>query len=284
MKDFAGKVAVMTGGAGGIGLAMARTFGRRAMKVAIADLESETCAQAVETLRREGIEAIGFACDVSDRDSLAAVAAGIFAAFGKVHILCNNAGVSRAGTIESVASSDWDWVIGVNLKGAVHGLQLFLPHMKAHGEEGHIVNTASINGIAGAALAGPYSATKFALVGMSEVLAAELQETPIGVSVLCPSWTRTRMLDNGRNRPARFGGPIKLDADEANTERNMRYARALEGGLDPAHVAELVVGAVEERRLFVFTHPDTRAAVERRHELMLQGFEALGRAAQRKVG
>src|SRR5690349_17979557 len=158
MKDFAGKVAVITGGAGGIGLAMARTFGRRAMKVAIADLESETCAQAVETLRREGIEAIGFACDVSDRDSLAAVAAGIFAAFGKVHILCNNAGVSRAGTIESVASSDWDWVIGVNLKGAVHGLQLFLPHMKAHGEEGHIVNTASINGIAGAALAGPYSA------------------------------------------------------------------------------------------------------------------------------
>jgi NAD(P)-dependent dehydrogenase (short-subunit alcohol dehydrogenase family) len=284
MKDFAGKVAVITGGAGGIGFAMARAFGQRGMKVAIADVEGETCTKAVEALRREGIEGIGCACDVSDRESLAAAAARIIATFGKVHVLCNNAGVSRAGPIETVASSDWDWVIGVNLKGLVHGLQLFLPHMKAHGEEGHIINTASINGVAGAPLAGPYSATKFALVGMSEVLAAELQETPIGVSVLCPSWVKTRMLDNGRNRPVRFGGPIKLDADEANVERNTRYARALESGLDPAHVAELVIGAIEARRLFVFTHADTRAAVERRHELMLQGFDALGKTPQRKAG
>ena len=123
------------------------------------------------------------------------------AEFGKVHVLCNNAGVSRAGAIETIASSDWDWVIGVNLKGLVHGLQLFLPQMKAHGEEGHIVNTASVNGVVGSPLAGPYSATKFAVVGISEVLAAELKDTPIGVSVLCPSWVKTRMLDNGRNRP-----------------------------------------------------------------------------------
>jgi len=284
MKDFAGKAAFITGGAGGIGLAMARAFGRRGMKVSIADVEAETCAQAVETLRREGIAAIGSACDVSDRDSLAEAAAKTLAEFGKVHILCNNAGVSRAGAIETIAPSDWDWVIGVNLKGLVHGLQLFLPHMKAHGEEGHIVNTASVNGVAGAPLAGPYSATKFAVVGMSEVLAAELAETPIGVSVLCPSWVRTRMLDNGRNRPAQYGGPIELDADSANAERNARYARALEGGLDPADVAELVIGAIETRRLFVFTHAETRAAVERCHELMMQGFDALGDRAHRKAG
>jgi NAD(P)-dependent dehydrogenase (short-subunit alcohol dehydrogenase family) len=284
MKDFAGKAAFITGGAGGIGLAMARAFGRRGMKVSIADVEAETCAQAVETLRREGIAAIGSACDVSDRDSLAEAAAKTLAEFGKVHILCNNAGVSRAGAIETIAPSDWDWVIGVNLKGLVHGLQLFLPHMKAHGEEGHIVNTASVNGVAGAPLAGPYSATKFAVVGMSEVLAAELAETPIGVSVLCPSWVRTRMLDNGRNRPAQYGGPIELDADSANAERNARYARALEGGLDPADVAELVIGAIETRRLFVFTHAETRVAVERCHELMMQGFDALGDPAQRKAG
>jgi len=284
MKDFAGKAAFITGGAGGIGLAMARAFGRRGMKVSIADVEAETCAQAVETLRREGIAAIGSACDVSDRDSLAEAAAKTLAEFGKVHILCNNAGVSRAGAIETIAPSDWDWVIGVNLKGLVHGLQLFLAHMKAHGEEGHIVNTASVNGVAGAPLAGPYSATKFAVVGMSEVLAAELAETPIGVSVLCPSWVRTRMLDNGRNRPDRFGGPIELDADSANAERNARYARALEGGLDPADAAELVIGAIETRRLFVFTHAETRAAVERCHELMMQGFDALGDPAQRKAG
>jgi len=284
MKDFARKVAVITGGAGGIGLAMARAFGQRGMKVAIVDVEAETCTQAVEALRHEGIEGIGCACDVSDRESLAGVAAKILATFGKVHILCNNAGVSRAGPIETIASSDWDWVIGVNLKGLVHGLQLFLPHMKAHGEEGHIINTASINGVAGAPLAGPYSATKFAVVGISEVLAAELQGTPIGVSVLCPSWVKTRMLDNGRNRPARFGGPIQLDADKANAERNTRYAAALASGLDPADVAELVIDAIETRRLFVFTHADTRAAVERCHELMLQGFDALGRTPQPRAG
>jgi len=284
MKDFAGKTAFITGGAGGIGFAMARAFGQRGMKVAIADVEPETCAKAVEALQNEGISAIGSACDVSDRASLAEAADKTFAEFGKVHVLCNNAGVSRAGPIETIASSDWDWVIGVNLKGLVHGLQLFLPHMKAHGEDGHIVNTASINGVSGSALAGPYSATKFAVVGMSEVLAAELAETPIGVSVLCPSWVRTRMLDNGRNRPDRFGGPIRLDADSGNAERNARYAKALESGLDPADVAALVIGAIESRRLFVFTHPDTRAVIEHGHALMLQGFDALGDTSRRKAG
>jgi NAD(P)-dependent dehydrogenase (short-subunit alcohol dehydrogenase family) len=280
MKEFAGKTAFVTGGAGGIGFAMARAFGGRGMKVAIADVEAETCAGAVETLRADGVEAIGIPTDVSDREQYATAAERTFAAFGKVHVLCNNAGVSRAGAIETIASSDWDWVIGVNLKGLVHGLQLFLPQMKAHGEEGHIVNTASINGVVGSALAGPYSATKFAVVGISEVLAAELKDTPIGVSVLCPSWVKTRMLDNGRNRPARYGGPIRIAADAANAERNARYAKALETGLDPAFVAQLVLGAIETRRLFVFTHPDTSAAVEAGHELMMQGFAALDATPQ----
>jgi NAD(P)-dependent dehydrogenase (short-subunit alcohol dehydrogenase family) len=280
MKDFAGKTAFITGGAGGIGFAMAHAFGRRGMQIAIADVEADTCAKAAETLKAEGIEAIGYACDVADRERYAEVAGRVAAAFGKVHVLCNNAGVSRAGPIETIASSDWEWVIGVNLKGLVHGLQLFLPQMKAHGEEGHIVNTASVNGVAGSALAGPYSATKFAVVGISQVLAAELADTPIGVSVLCPSWVKTRMLDNGRNRPARYGGPIEIATDSANAERNARYAKALETGLDPADVAQLVLDAIEARRLFVFTHPDTRVAVEYCHELMMQGFAALDRPSQ----
>jgi NAD(P)-dependent dehydrogenase (short-subunit alcohol dehydrogenase family) len=188
MKDFAGKAAFITGGAGGIGLAMARAFGQRGMKIAIADVEAETCARAVETLRQEGIEAIGLACDVSDREALAEATSRAFAEFGKIHVLCNNAGVSRAGPAETIAASDWDWVIGVNLRGLVHGLQLFLPHMKTHGEEGHIVNTASINGVAGAPLAGPYSATKFAVVGLSEVLAGELAETPSAMRVMRRRW------------------------------------------------------------------------------------------------
>jgi len=284
MKDFSGKTAFVTGGAGGIGFAMARAFGGRGMKVAIADVEAETCAGAVETLRAEGITAIGIPCDVSDRNQYTKAAEQTLAEFGKVHVLCNNAGVSRAGPIETIASSDWDWVIGVNLKGLIHGLQLFLPQMKAHGEEGHIVNTASVNGVAGAPLAGPYSATKFAVVGLSEVLAAELKDTPIGVSVLCPSWVKTRMLDNGRNRPAQYGGPIRIETDSANAERNARYARALETGLDPGYVAQLVIGAIETRRLFVFTHPDTRAAVDTCYGLMMQGFAALDGTPQGKAG
>ena len=147
--------------------------------------------------------------------------------------------------------------------------------MNAHGEEGHIVNTASMNGVVGAPLAGPYSATKFAAVGISEVLAAELAGSPIGVSVLCPNGVKTRMLDNGRNRPARFGGPISLDTDGGNAERNRRYASALANGLDPACVAELVCAAIEARRLYVFTHADRRTDVERRFEMMMDGFDAL---------
>ncbi len=282
MRDFSGKTAFVTGGASGIGLALCRAFGKLGMNVAIADVEAEACAAAVESLRRDGVGAIGAACDVSDRESVAEAAAKTLAEFGKVHILCNNAGVSRAGAIETIAASDWDWVIGVNLKGLIHGVQVFLPHIKAHGEHGHIVNTASMNGVAGAPLAGPYSATKFAAVGISEVLAAELEGSPIGVSVLCPSWVKTRMLDNGRNRPTRFGGPIDLDSDGANAERNKRYAKAMEHGLDPAEVARLVIAAIKGRRLYVFTHADCRADVERRFEMMMEGFDALsGEASQR---
>jgi NAD(P)-dependent dehydrogenase (short-subunit alcohol dehydrogenase family) len=275
MDQFKGKTAFVTGGASGIGLALCRAFGQRGMDVAIADVEAAACAEAVDMLRAEGVRAVGEVCDVSDRESLANAAARAFSEFGKVHILCNNAGVSRAGPIERIAASDWDWVIGVNLKGLIHGLQIFLPHMKAHGEDGHIVNTASMNGVAGAALAGPYCATKFAAVGISEVLAAELGGSPIGVSVLCPSWVKTRMLDNGRNRPAQFGGPIALDLDGGNAERNRRYAQALAGGLDPAEVAELVLEAIEARRLYIFTHADRRNDIERRFEAMIEGFDAL---------
>lgn len=275
MDQFKGNTAFVTGGASGIGLALCRAFGARGMNVALVDIEAAACTEAVEALRRDGINIIGMTCDVSNRAALAEAAAKTFSTFGNVHILCNNAGVSRAGPIESIASSDWDWVIGVNLKGLIHGLQVFLPHMKTHGEPGHIVNTASINGVVGTALAGPYSATKFAAVGISEVLAAELAATSIGVSVLCPSWVKTRMLDNGRNRPSQFGGPIALDRDGGNAERNKRYAQALANGLDPAEVAEMVLAAIEAGRLYVFTHADRRGDVEQRVARIMDGFASL---------
>ncbi len=275
MKDLKGKTAFITGAASGIGLAMARAFLEAGMNVMLADIEEPALQSALRVLSNHGPRVAGVLCDVSERKTLEQAAAKAFATFGKVHVLCNNAGVSRAGLVEKIAVSDWEWVIGVNLMGTIAGLQLFLPHIKAHGEGGHIVNTASIAGLAPGALSGPYAATKFAIVGLSEVLADELAGSNIGVSVLCPSWVRTRMVDNGRNRPGRFGGKFSLADDAANAERNARFLAAVEKGLDPERVPPLVIEAMRENRLYVFTDATRRADVEKRFRRIEQGFDAL---------
>jgi NAD(P)-dependent dehydrogenase (short-subunit alcohol dehydrogenase family) len=275
MKTFAGKTAFITGGASGIGLALARAFLAEGMNVMLADIEEPALATAVASLSNHGARLRGAVCDVSRRETLENAAGEAIAAFGKVHILCNNAGVSRAGLAERVALSDWSWVVGVNLIGTVHGLEILLPHMKAHGEEGHIVNTASISGLLPSALAGPYAATKAGIIGLSEVLADELSGSAIGVSVLCPSWVRTRMVDNGRNRPERFGGAFALADDTENAARNARFLAAAETGLDPDQVAPLVLRAIREKRRYVFTHLDGKAAVAARFARILDDFAPL---------
>jgi NAD(P)-dependent dehydrogenase (short-subunit alcohol dehydrogenase family) len=278
MRDFAGKTAFITGGAGGIGLALARAFLDAGMNVMLADIEEPALQAALRGLANHGPRIAGTLCDVSERDTLRQAADEAFARFGKVHVVCNNAGVSRAGPIEKIASSDWEWVIGVNLMGTIEGIRLFLPHIKAHGEGGHIVNTASIAGLLGGALSGPYAATKFGVVGLSEVLADELAGSTIGVSVLCPSWVRTRMVDNGRNRPQRFGGAFDLASDTANRERNARFLAAVEQGLDPDRVAATVMQAIRDNRLYVFTDADLEAAVAARFRRIGEGFAALRRS------
>jgi NAD(P)-dependent dehydrogenase (short-subunit alcohol dehydrogenase family) len=275
MRDFAGKTAFVTGGASGIGLALARAFLDAGMNVMLADIEEPALRTALRGLSNHGARVAGTLCDVSARDAFERAAAAAFAAFGKVHVVCNNAGVSRAGLVERIALGDWEWVIGVNLMGTVHGVQTFLPHIKAHGEGGHIVNTASISGLVPAALSGPYTATKAGIIGLSEVLADELAGSNIGISVLCPSWVRTRMVDNGRNRPARFGGGFALAGDVANAARNARFLTASEKGLDPDLVPPMVMEAMRENRLYVFTHADRRPEVEARFERVLEGFRAL---------
>jgi NAD(P)-dependent dehydrogenase (short-subunit alcohol dehydrogenase family) len=275
MKSFAGKTAFITGGASGIGLALARAFLAEGMNVMLADIEEPALAAALVSLSNHGPRVRGAVCDVSRRETLERAAAETIAAFGKVHILCNNAGVSRAGLAERVALSDWAWVVGVNLMGAVQGIEIFLPHMKAHGEEGHIVNTASISGLLPSALAGPYAATKAGIIGLSEVLADELAGGAIGVSVLCPSWVRTRMVENGRNRPDRFGGAFALADDAGNAARNARFLAAAATGLDPDQVATLVLRAIREKRLYVFTHLDRKAAVAARFARILDDFAPL---------
>jgi NAD(P)-dependent dehydrogenase (short-subunit alcohol dehydrogenase family) len=274
MKEFRGKTAFVTGAASGIGLALARTFLDRGMNVMMADVETAALQAAVHSLSNYGDRVGSVLCDVSVGEAIGEAAARTFERFGKVHILCNNAGVSRGGRVEEISPSDWEWVIGVNLYGAIHGIRTFVPHMKTHGESSHIVNTSSMSGLTPKALAGPYGATKFALVGLSHVLHDELAGTNIGVSVLCPGWTRTNMPDNGRNRPDRFGGAYDFRADPTLAERNKAYVEGSKNGLDPLDLAALVMRAIEENEFYIVTQPNRRGDVEARYEEILDAFDA----------
>ncbi len=274
MKEFKGKTAFVTGAASGIGLAMARTFLDRGMNVMMADVEQSALDAAAHSLSNHGDRVGKVLADVSIGEALNEAAAKTFAKFGKVHVLCNNAGVSRGGAIEEISLADWDWTIGVNLYGTLHGIRAFLPHMKAHGEPSHIVSTSSMSGLTPKALAGPYGATKFAIVGLSDVLRQECEGTNVGVSVLCPGWTRTNMPDNGRNRPARFGGAYDFRADPKLAERNKQYVAGSANGLDPLDLAALVMRAIEEKEFYIITEPGRRKDVQARYDQLLRAFDA----------
>jgi len=275
MKEFKGKTAFVTGAASGIGLALARTFLDRDMNVMMADVEAAALEAAVHSLSNYGDRVASVLCDVSVGEAITEAAAETIERFGKVHVLCNNAGVSRAGRVEEISLADWEWVIGVNVYGTIHGMRAFVPHMKAHGEPSHIVTTSSMSGLTPKALAGPYGATKFALVGLSHVLHDELADSNIGVSVLCPGWTRTNMPDNGRNRPQRYGGAYDFRKDPALAERNKQYVEGSNMGLDPLDLAELVVRAIEEDEFYIVTEPARRASVQARYDELMDAFDAV---------
>lgn len=274
MKEFKGKTAFVTGAASGIGLALARTFLDRGMNVMMADVEQAALDAAAHSLSNYGDRVASVVADVSVGEALGEAAAKTFEKFGKVHVLCNNAGVSRGGPADEISMADWEWVIGVNLYGTIHGIRAFLPHMKAHGEPSHIVNTSSMSGLTAKALAGPYGATKFAIVGLSDVLRQECESSNVGVSVLCPGWTKTNMPDNGRNRPARFGGAYDFRADQKLVERNKQYVEGSAKGLDPLDLAALVMRAIEEREFYIITEPGRRKDVQARYDALLRAFDA----------
>jgi NAD(P)-dependent dehydrogenase (short-subunit alcohol dehydrogenase family) len=210
MREFKGKTAVVTGGASGIGLAMAKAFAENGMNVMLADVEQNALDAALKDLNQYGNHVRGVVCDVADPDSVERAAQASFAAFGKVHILRNNAGVAAGSGIDSISVESWRWVVDVNLMGVVYGVRSFLPHIRAHGEGGHIVNTASMAGMVSGWFS-PYDATKFAVVAMSEGLRPQLQPLGIGVSVLCPYFVRTKIGESGRNRQERYGQMSTLD-------------------------------------------------------------------------
>jgi NAD(P)-dependent dehydrogenase (short-subunit alcohol dehydrogenase family) len=270
MKDFRGKTAFVTGGASGIGLSMARAFGRAGMNVVIADVDENAARQAADRLVTEQIKAKPIACDVSERSSVRAAALETIAAFGKVHVVCNNAGVAVGGPIGSVREHDWDWIIDVNLKGVIYGVETFVPLIRGHGEGGHIVNTASMAGMVSPPGMEPYTATKFAVVAMSEGWSGQLAPFDIGVSVLCPGFVRTRIHESGRNRQAKYGGDA--DVDPGLGER-AAGAQMVLSGIDPDIVGNRVLEAVRDNELYIFTHPHFRDAAETRFAAIRAAFE-----------
>ncbi|MGF6432502.1 MULTISPECIES: SDR family NAD(P)-dependent oxidoreductase [Bradyrhizobium] len=275
MRELAGKAAFVTGAASGIGLAMATVFAREGMKVMLADIETGPLDKAVDALRAGGADVHGVVCDVADPLSVDRAAEASFRAFGKVHVLCNNAGVAAGGGIDPISVDDWRWVIDVNLMGVVHGIRSFLPHIRQHGEGGHIVNTASMAGMNAGLGLSPYSATKFAVVSLSEGLAMQLRPLGIGVSVLCPSFVRTRIGESGRNRPEQYGPTRQLDPASPMAAVVAEIARRLEAGLDPASVAGQVLAAIRDDQFYIFTHPGMRAEVEQRFSAILAAMDAV---------
>ncbi len=268
MESLAGRVAVVTGGASGIGRALAEAFVAEGMQVVIADVERDVLHLVAEELGVAGI-----VTDVSDAASVRRLADETVDRFGAVNVLCNNAGVGGGGFIEELSLADWQWVLGVNLMGVVHGIDAFLPHLIASGD-GHIVNTASLAGLVAGPGMGPYSASKFAVVAISETLRTEmvLRERSVGVSVLCPGWVRTNIFTSQRNRPDALRVPERGVLEDARA-RNDEIRRIVdEQAIDPTEVAAEVVDAIVTDRFWVITHPHMLDAVENRHQgIMEQG-------------
>ena len=255
MKDLRDRVAVVTGGASGIGYAMAERFAAEGMRVAVADVDGTAAARAAERLRElGGRDALGLAVDVRLADSVEGLAAAVYDRWGGTHVLCNNAGVQMPGRAWEFTAEEWEWMLGVNLLGVVHGIRAFVPRMLEAGEPCHVVNTGSVGGLVAYPGIGMYTASKFAVVGLSETLRHDLRAVgaPIGVSLLAPGPTVSSLRENsGRLRPGSEGGrevPLVTHFDRMPAER----------------VAEMVVDAIRGDRFWVLTHPEYRELVLRR--------------------
>jgi NAD(P)-dependent dehydrogenase (short-subunit alcohol dehydrogenase family) len=277
VKELGGRVAVVTGGASGIGLGMATAFAAEGMKVVLADIEAEPLARAVAGLEGDGAEALGVECDVSKASDVNALRDRALAQFGAVHVVCNNAGVSGSatGATWEAPPDEWDWVMGVNVSGVIHGIRTFVPVMIEQKDEGHVINTASMAGLMPGM--GIYGVTKHAVVALSESMFGELSARglPIGVSVLCPGWVRTRIIESERNRPeSPRPDPGEL-APEAEQMRQI-VAGLIEAGLDPNEVGKMVASAIRDSRFYVLTHPSWKNTIRNRMENILEGRDPVG--------
>jgi NAD(P)-dependent dehydrogenase (short-subunit alcohol dehydrogenase family) len=268
MKDVSGKTAFVTGGASGIGLGMAKVFGWAGMNVVAADVREDHIAAAHDEIADEGLaERVRFLrLDVTDREAFAAAADEAEAMFGKIHVLCNNAGIGLLTPITKASEADWDWAIDVNLNSMFNGVKAVLPKIRAHGEGGHIVNTASMAGVLQYSQAGIYVTTKFAVVGFSEALRAELASEGIGVSAFCPGGVRTNIRDYEATRPGRYATNAEAAGRPPPGFAFTDEQRARLAGLTatPEEAGELVLQGIRGNALYIFTAPEFRAGVEER--------------------
>jgi NAD(P)-dependent dehydrogenase (short-subunit alcohol dehydrogenase family) len=253
VQEFDGKVAVVTGGASGIGFALARRLAREGMQVMLADIESAALDDAVAEMRDAGADVHGVVTDVSDGEQMQALADEAVARFGAVHVVCNNAGVGSGGSAWDMPLSTWQWVLGVNLWGVIYGIRAFVPILLQQ-SEGYVVNTASVAGLVAAPYMAPYNASKHAVVAISESLHHELALAGphVKVSVLCPAWVKTRIAESARNRPRHLA-----DDDPAATAGGAAVLQQLiDQGMEPDAVADKVLAAMRAEQFWIFTHDD----------------------------
>lgn len=275
MQDLAGKVAFVTGAASGIGLGIATALAQSGVKVMMSDIDGDGLAAEVARLQATNADVAGFRADVSLKAELQAAADATLARFGQVHILVNNAGVGGGGSYGEWNDAGWEWVIGVNLMSVVWGIEIFGPLIESHGQGGHIVSTASMAGLI-AAVAPGYNVTKYGVVALSEGLRPALAEKKIGVSVLCPGFIRTRIMESARAVPERLAGQIALSDPTGLPGEFAKVAlAAITNGIDPLYVGELVVEGIEGDWPYIFTDTAFEGAVDARFAAIKAGFDLI---------
>lgn len=269
MQDFNNKVAFVTGAASGIGLAICKALLNAGSNVMMADINSDGLQAAAKGLGFDDSRIATVVCDVKNSESVNAAAKATIDAFGKVHIVVNNAGVGLGGFPGSIPLEDWRWITDINFLGVVYGVEAFVPLIQTHGEGGYIVNTASMAGHIAAPGMAPYHATKFAVVGYSEALAQELEKLNIGVSVLCPTWVKSNIHNTAAKRPS---------ADPKKPMPNSKVYEAMknlvESGISPDVLADLVLKSMQAKRLYIFNDPEAKAMVAMRSKAIMQDYDA----------
>lgn len=271
MAQFKGKTAVISGGAEGIGFSIARAMGDQGMNIVLGDIDAAQLDKAVATLSAQGVPVLGVPMDVTRPEHWQLLGQQAVERFGSIHMLVNNAGVGGGtGTVEQISERDWRWVLDVNLMGVIHGTQTLVPLIKQHGEGGWLINVASMAGMVGVPYAGAYTATKVAVVGMSESWFAELQPHNINVSVLCPAFVQTRINLSERNRQEDYQHPRENTEQDAAIAARMQAI--IDNGLAVDVVGQRVVEAVRQGELYIFTHPNYRKVVQQRYQAIDDAF------------